>query len=223
MWLLSHTNFCMPYDAQKWVQFGDWIPAIHHFNRIWVKNRKWKVPLGSCLKRTIWYLIQSRSRSRPAFCLLLGVSSDYAQPITDQVTEVTCPVIGRAQPELTPSKRQKMGSGQPDKAANTSSKHCLSSTIDSMLPEQDLHIQTAPGIKARSIYLPTSVWDIGPFQYQDSLNRVQISIVKIRWSSDGLIFKVGIIYLKRLSLYRNRALTAPPDLRHPQEAYPHIT
>ena len=28
------------------------------------------------------------------FCLLLGVSSDYAQPITGQVTEVTCPVIG---------------------------------------------------------------------------------------------------------------------------------
>ena len=46
---------------------------------------------------------------RPVFCLLLRVSSDYAQPITDQVTEVTCPVIGRAQPELTPSRRQKMG------------------------------------------------------------------------------------------------------------------
>ena len=45
----------------------------------------------------------------PVFCLLLGVSSDYAQPITGQVTEVTCPVIGRAQPELTPSKRQKTG------------------------------------------------------------------------------------------------------------------
>ena len=45
----------------------------------------------------------------PVFCLLLGVSSDYAQPITGQVTEVTCPVIGRAQPELTQSKRQKTG------------------------------------------------------------------------------------------------------------------
>ena len=43
------------------------------------------------------------------FCLLLGVSSDYAQPITGQVNEVTCPVIGQAQPELTPSKRQKTG------------------------------------------------------------------------------------------------------------------
>ena len=43
------------------------------------------------------------------FCLLFGLSSDYAQPITGQVTEVTCPVIGRAQHELTPSKRQKTG------------------------------------------------------------------------------------------------------------------
>ena len=45
----------------------------------------------------------------PIFCLLSGVSSDYAQPITGQVTEVTCPVIGRAQPELILSKRQKTG------------------------------------------------------------------------------------------------------------------
>ena len=41
-------------------------------------------------------------RSGAVFCLLLQVSSDYARPITGQVTEVTCPVIGRTQPELTP-------------------------------------------------------------------------------------------------------------------------
>ena len=45
--------------------------------------------------------------SGPIFCLLLGVRSDYAQPITVQVTEVTCPVIGWAQPELTPIPRKK--------------------------------------------------------------------------------------------------------------------
>ena len=45
--------------------------------------------------------------------LLLGVSSNYAQPITDQVTEVTCSVIGRAQPELTPIKRRKTDPGYP--------------------------------------------------------------------------------------------------------------
>ena len=39
--------------------------------------------------------------------LLVRASSDYAQPITGQVTEVTCPVIGRAQLGLSPSKRQK--------------------------------------------------------------------------------------------------------------------
>ena len=48
-------------------------------------------------------------RPGPVFCLLLRVSSDYAQSITGRVNEVTVPVIGRAQPELTPSMRQKMG------------------------------------------------------------------------------------------------------------------
>ena len=48
----------------------------------------------------------------PVFCILLGVSLDYAQPITRQVTEVTCPVIIRAQHDLTLSKRQKTGPGQ---------------------------------------------------------------------------------------------------------------
>ena len=43
-------------------------------------------------KTTHWCFI------RPCFCLLLGVSSVYTQPITGQVTEVTCPVIGWAQP-----------------------------------------------------------------------------------------------------------------------------
>ena len=50
-------------------------------------------------------------RSGCVFCLLLRVSSDYAQPITGQVTEVTCPVMVRAQSELTPRKRQKTGPG----------------------------------------------------------------------------------------------------------------
>ena len=52
------------------------------------------------------------SSSGPVFCLLLGVSSDYAQPITGKVSEVTCPVIGWAKPELTRSKRQKTGPDQ---------------------------------------------------------------------------------------------------------------
>ena len=47
----------------------------------------------------------------PVFCLLLGVSSDHAQPITGQVTDVICPVIGRAQPELYLSKREKTDPG----------------------------------------------------------------------------------------------------------------
>ena len=42
---------------------------------------------------------------------MLGVISDYTQAITGQVTEVTCPVIGRTQPELSASKTQKTGHG----------------------------------------------------------------------------------------------------------------
>ena len=45
----------------------------------------------------------------PNFCLLLGASSDYVQPITVQVTEVTGPVIGPVHPELTPTKRHITG------------------------------------------------------------------------------------------------------------------
>ena len=45
----------------------------------------------------------------PVFCLLQGISSGCAWPITGQVTSVTCPVIGWAQSELTPSKKQKTG------------------------------------------------------------------------------------------------------------------
>ena len=45
------------------------------------------------------------------FCILLRVSSDYAQRITSLVTEVICPLIGRAQSELTLSKRQKTDPG----------------------------------------------------------------------------------------------------------------
>ena len=48
-------------------------------------------------------------RTGPFFHLLLWVSTDYSLPIIGKVTEVTCPVIGWAQPELTPSKRQKNG------------------------------------------------------------------------------------------------------------------
>ena len=47
----------------------------------------------------------------PVFCLLLGVSSDCALPVTGQVTSVTWPVIGWVQSELTPSKGQKTGPG----------------------------------------------------------------------------------------------------------------
>ena len=60
----------------------------------------------------LWLIVSYIAcRSWAVFCLLLGVSSDYAQPTTGEITEVTCSMIGWAQPELTPSKRQKTGPG----------------------------------------------------------------------------------------------------------------
>ena len=79
-------------------------------------DNKWQYWTRSTLVRVLacWqtaprhYLNQS---SGLVFGLLLRVCSDYAQPITGQVTELTCPEIGQAQPELTPSKRQETGRG----------------------------------------------------------------------------------------------------------------
>ena len=56
-----------------------------------------------------------RAQTRIGFLSFGWSKLNYAQPITGQVTEVTCPVIGRAQPELTPSKRQKTGPGSIDR------------------------------------------------------------------------------------------------------------
>ena len=84
---------------------------------------------------TAWAYSEQETENGPSFCLLLRVSSDYAQPITGQVTEVTCPVIGRAQPELTLSKRQKTG-------PVLSLCHCQAACIVRIYPESDVLINT---------------------------------------------------------------------------------
>ena len=100
------------------------ITALHYWSLWGESTSDWWIPLttGPVMRQlTPWHYHEFwcthcfhhylSGCSGPVFCLLLGVSSDYAQPITGQVTEVTCPVIGWAQPELTPSKRQKTGPG----------------------------------------------------------------------------------------------------------------
>ena len=73
-------------------------------------NEKFSIWINISLKFVPFQWIKSL-RLWPVFCLLLGVSSDYAQQITGQVTEVTCPEIGWTQPELTLIKREKMSPG----------------------------------------------------------------------------------------------------------------
>ena len=105
----------------------DWLSTAWAYSK--QVNGPWPSSVGDgCLvqdsgmkrsKLDCWWVCVTSGLLRspgPVFCLLLGVSSDYAQPITGQVTEVTCPVIGQAQPELTPSKRQKTG---PDHTRNS--------------------------------------------------------------------------------------------------------
>ena len=61
--------------------------------------------LLKCMEKAAKDFVRILNPSGPIFCLLFGVSSHYAQPITGQVTEVTYHVIGQAQPELTLSTR----------------------------------------------------------------------------------------------------------------------
>ena len=67
--------------------------------------------ISQCIHGVQCEVILKNIGTGPVFCLLLRVSSGCAQPITGQVTLVTWPVIGWAQSELTPSKRQKTGPG----------------------------------------------------------------------------------------------------------------
>ena len=93
----------------------------------WVNNRK----AGDLRRQRAYYdviVMMSTCVSEPGsvFYLLLRVRSDYAHPITGQVTEITCPVIGRAYPELTRSKRQKTGLGAVSRtwASNCTHRYC---------------------------------------------------------------------------------------------------
>ena len=86
--------WCSHRHRYKWTR----VAWYHQFNGLYIYGCHKFLP--SPLQR----------RTGPVFCLLLRVSSDYAQPIAGQVTEVTCFVIGWAQPELT--RRQKTGPAQ---------------------------------------------------------------------------------------------------------------
>ena len=60
-------------------------------------------------------MLEIECRYRPSQCrkcqFLDNMFIVWKAETWGQIPEVTCPVIGGAQPELTPSKRQKMGPG----------------------------------------------------------------------------------------------------------------
>ena len=84
----------------------------HQITSTEIQDKTWNTQLRAKWKLCKYFLEGAGVISSGSiFCLLLKESSDYGQPITGQVTEVSCTVIGRTQPELTSSKRQKMGPG----------------------------------------------------------------------------------------------------------------
>ena len=97
------------YSHEEVNNIGFWRSGLNNFVKE-QSNLWWS--LVSCLSCDVALMEiggANLGMQRPIFCLLLGLSSDNAQSITGQVTEVICPVIDLAQPELTPSKRDSSG------------------------------------------------------------------------------------------------------------------
>ena len=95
---MSNSN---PYEAMDVITYPcsnrSWSLSIKETNAVFrrkTKKNPWNFAYWMMLHNT-WRISHSGSSryalaySGPVFCLLLGVSSDYAQPITGQVTEVT--------------------------------------------------------------------------------------------------------------------------------------
>ena len=61
-------------------------------------------PFPNLGRSTYEYIKLVSDKPGPVIRFLLGVRSVYAQPINCQVTELTCPGIGRTQSELTLNK-----------------------------------------------------------------------------------------------------------------------
>ena len=127
--------------------------------------------------------------SGPVFCLLLRVSSNYAQPITGQVTEVNCPVIGRTQPEPTRSKRQKTGPGWWVHWVYDVLQHWGSRfRTPCMQPRMCLRWSTRRTRNRRNWTRMTG-WVI---ERGMCLSNMIVSIIKKRWSLDCLTFMLKI-------------------------------
>ena len=111
-------------------------------------NHRYEVSLNRHI--TVSHITDSWHLSGPVFCLLLDVSSDYAQPIIGQVTKVTYPVIGRAHPEFTPSKGQKTGPG-------------------GRLNIKSSYQYRNPHVKGKTVLRPSYVWHGNPHTWEKTV------------------------------------------------------
>ena len=96
-----------------------YLDTLGHVNMLWyfIVIRLWYmesericgIENGDCFE---WWIIEHQGPF--AVSCPPGQETDYAQPIIGQIIEITCPVIDQAQPEPTPSKREKTGPGQDE-------------------------------------------------------------------------------------------------------------
>ena len=89
-WLRHNINQSLysqktPHISTSWVTYG--VSVV----KIW-ETMDPIIMAPHCITRLRWVDVSPG----PVFCLLLGVSSGCARPITGQVTSVTWPVIGQA-------------------------------------------------------------------------------------------------------------------------------
>ena len=93
--ILPNTEVDIFSSKYLWLSINDlWIDDI-----IQSGQRDLKKSHNSSNVKQLW--------SGPVFCLLLRVNSDYAQPITGQVAEVTCPVMAKHRLSLLQVKDKK--------------------------------------------------------------------------------------------------------------------
>ena len=91
-------------DIMISVCFLDYWPFVRGIHQGWLVDSLTWMPLTRASNVDLWCFFRCYCQPGPSCCLLLRVSSDYAQLITGQVTEVICPWLAehsvRAQNKL---------------------------------------------------------------------------------------------------------------------------
>ena len=109
-WLQRYTISTNNYIRMNWYQPKQKESLCPHIQNIARKASK-RLPMVASCGSVKGVADNAKCKDWGLFSVSVCCSeySYYAYPITSQITKITCPVIGRAKPELTPSKAQRIG------------------------------------------------------------------------------------------------------------------